>query len=232
MKIENLVPMPFDEAVEAFQGLVPMTPYEFGLLEKEVKARAFTVSRISKMDIINDVYNALQDAINEGTPIREFQSQVEDIFTKKGWQDAESRSPYRIQNIYRTNIQKVFNAGRYKQQMDPDVLKNRPYWQYDAVNDSRTRPNHLAMDGIVKRYDDPFWETHYPPNGFQCRCSVRSRSARDLKRLNLEVSDYKPVINPDKGWDINPAKKLWEPDLDKYPDWLKEKYTRERGDNN
>ena len=231
MKIE-MVPMPFDEAIEAFKNMVPMTPSEFSQLKTECQARAFTVSRVNKLDIINDIYNQVLKVIEEGTPIQEFQKNVDDIYAKKGWQDAESRSPYRIQNTYRTNIQKVFNAGRYKQQTNPEIVKSRPFWQYDAVNDKRTRPNHLAMDGIIKRYDDPFWDTYYPPNGFQCRCGVRSRSARDLNRLNLEVSDLQPTLSPDPGWAVNPAKDIWQPDLSKYPDWLKDKYTAERGERN
>lgn len=230
MKIENLVPVPFDEAIDAFKSMVPMTPYEFSQLQAECKARAFTVSRVNKLDIINDIYDEVLKAAEEGTPIREFQKSVDEIYTKKGWQDAESRSPYRIQNIYRTNLQKIFNAGRYKQQTDPELIKNRPYWQYDAVNDSRTRPSHRALDGVVKRYDDPFWDTYYPPNGFQCRCGVRSRSSRDLDRLNLKVTDYKPTVQPDRGWAVNPAKDIWEPELSKYPEELRKRFTRERGE--
>lgn len=228
MKIEDLVPMPFRQAIEAFDSLTTMTPSDYAALEEEAKARAFTISRVSKLDIINDIYQEMQKAIEEGTPIREFQKNTDEIYRKKGWQDTESRSPYRIRNIYRTNIQKVFNAGRYKQQIDPEVVKNRPYWQYDAVNDSNTRPNHLAMDGIIKRYDDPFWDTYYPPNGYQCRCNVRSRSARDLNRMGQKVTDYKPTVRPDRGWQTNPAKDLWKPDLDKYPDELRQKYEAEK----
>ena len=36
---------------------------------------------------------------------------------------------------------------------DPDVMQLRPYWMYDAVNDSHTRPSHLCdgREGIPGR---------------------------------------------------------------------------------
>lgn len=60
---------------------------------------------------------------------------------------------------------------------EPGVKELRPYWQYDAVNDSKTRPSHLAMDGRVFMADDPIWDTWFPPNGFKCRCTVKTLSS-------------------------------------------------------
>lgn len=45
--------------------------------------------------------------------------------------------------------------------------------QYDAVNDKRTRLTHLQLDGIIKPVNDVFWNTYYPPNAWNCRCTVR-----------------------------------------------------------
>jgi hypothetical protein len=36
--------------------------------------------------------------------------------------------------------------------------------------------------GTVLPVDDPFWDTHYPPIGFNCRCGVRSLSESELER--------------------------------------------------
>jgi len=125
-------------------------------------------------------------------------------------------------------------------------VDSRPYWQYVAVLDSRTRPAHKALHGMVFRYDDPFWQTHYPPLGFNCRCRVRALSKKDIDEKGLPVSsaegkitwedalvskktgEIKPVavykdpltgmkIPTDVGFSYNPGEASWFPDLDKYP---------------
>lgn len=55
--------------------------------------------------------------------------------------------------------------------------------------DNRTHPLHRELHGQVYHIDDPFWDTFYPPNGFNCRCTVTAYSAADLTRRGLEVSD-------------------------------------------
>jgi SPP1 gp7 family putative phage head morphogenesis protein len=47
-----------------------------------------------------------------------------------------------------------------------------PNLQYRAVMDRQTRAEHATWNGIILPINDPFWATHYPPNGWGCRCSV------------------------------------------------------------
>ncbi len=71
-----------------------------------------------------------------------------------------------------TNMQMAYAVGRRKaQEESSDYL---PVWEYSAVGDDRTRPTHLALDGIIFPANHPFWDTHYPPWEIQCRCSVIS----------------------------------------------------------
>ena len=58
---------------------------------------------------------------------------------------------------------------------------------YVAVLDERTRASHAALNGQVFRFDDPIWQSHYPPNGWNCRCRVRALSERRLASLGQTV---------------------------------------------
>jgi hypothetical protein len=78
--------------------------------------------------------------------------------------------------------------GRWRGLMEN--VDNRPWIEYVAILDSRTRPGHRALNGKVFRYDDPFWRTHRPPLGWNCRCRIRALNDRDLERRG---------ITPDQG---------------------------------
>lgn len=132
-------------------------------------------------------------------------------------------------------MQTAYMTGRYQTQLDN--VDNRPYWEYVAVMDSSTRPEHAMLNGLVFRYDDPFWSAFYPPNGWNCRCRVVARSQKNLDSLDIlpnssdgalsdemhlvskKSGEYKPVtvytdpltgkkIAPDVGWSHNPASGL------------------------
>jgi len=50
--------------------------------------------------------------------------------------------------------------------------KDIPFLEYQTVGDDAVRASHAALDGIVRNIKDTFWSTHYPPNGWGCRCEV------------------------------------------------------------
>ncbi len=88
-----------------------------------------------------------------------------------------------------------------------DAAGDKPYWQYVAVMDSRTRPSHASMNGKVLLYDHPWWSQNYPPNGFSCRCTVIALSRVEMERDDLKNMKKAPDIF-DKGWGHNPGQ--WE----------------------
>lgn len=49
---------------------------------------------------------------------------------------------------------------------------DRYYLQYRTAGDGKVRPEHAALHGVTLPITDSFWEEYYPPNGWNCRCTV------------------------------------------------------------
>ncbi len=65
---------------------------------------------------------------------------------------------------------------------DPDFLKIYPNWKYihnDTV--AHPRPLHQSWNGTVLPHDDPWWDTHFTPNGYGCRCRIASADPGEYK---------------------------------------------------
>jgi SPP1 gp7 family putative phage head morphogenesis protein len=193
------IPLPFDEAIRSFRDRTALTPDRYKQLTAEARAKAFTVSGVTRMDVLTDIHGAIDRAMTEGTTFAEFKKEMREVMSRRGW---EGLSPYRLDTIFRTNVQAAYQAGHYQRQME--VAGSHPYWQYVAVMDARTRPAHAAMNGRTLRYDDPFWSTSYPPNGFNCRCAVRALTKGEISRERLPIEEDAPGI-ADPGFGTNPG---------------------------
>lgn len=202
-----------EEIVKYFESKGLKTSYNWREVYEEAHAKSFTVAKMMNADLLNDTHDMLTTAIKEGWNAGHFQKEAEQLFKKKGWdgvrevknpktgevETVELGTPRRIKNIFQNNINSAYAVGRYKQQLeDVDIA---PYFQYMCILDEATRPEHRAMHGKVFRYDDHFWTIFYPPNGWGCRCFVRSLSASEVKKLGITVE--KSNISPSprgEGW--------------------------------
>lgn len=171
---------------------------------QEAHAKAFTVAKMTQLDLLQDTKKIVQKALDEGWTEQQFIKEATPILKARGWWGKEiiqnkdgsekmiqKGSAHRLKTIYKTNIQTSYMAGRYKQQLENIDIE--PYWQYVAVLDSRTRPEHRELHGKIFKYDDKFWDYFYPPNGWGCRCRVRAFDKDHLEKNKLkpENSDGK-----------------------------------------
>ncbi len=199
-----LIGLPPKKAIEYFQKKSNALSWNWWDVWQSEHNKVFTVAKVTKMDILQDIRDIIQKSIKSGTTFRDFQKELEPKLKAKGWwgrqtietKDGEKEiqlgSPHRLRTIYQANLNTAYQAGRYKQLIDN--VDRRPYWQYWAVEDSRTRPEHRELNGKVFRYDDPFWKSFYPPNGFNCRCKVIALSERDLERMGLKVESSEGML--------------------------------------
>jgi SPP1 gp7 family putative phage head morphogenesis protein len=78
------------------------------------------------------------------------------------------------------------------------VEKDKYFLKYTTANDDRVRPTHKELDGILLPVDHEFWNTHYPPLGWHCRCNVvrvpragRSPSTqKDIDGLTIKAPEF------------------------------------------
>jgi SPP1 gp7 family putative phage head morphogenesis protein len=221
-------PQRFEEALAWFRARVVVTPDEFRALSEEARRRAVTVSGVNQLDLVNDVVTALDKAVEQGMDFAEFRKQVGDRL-ERAWGDKVRDPAWRLENIYRTNVQSAYSAGRFKQQSDPDVLKARPFWLYDAVLDSNTSAICRGLNGTLLAADHPRWSEIYPPNHFGgCRSAVRSLTRAAAERRGGVTGE--PTQKPDAAFAHAPELDDYQPDLSKYPEELRVAYQRQRGE--
>ncbi len=141
--------------------------------------RAFVVAGATKADLLHDLRKAVDQAVKGGS-IGEFRKNFAEIVAKHGWtgwtgEGTKAGEAWRTRVIYQTNLMTSYAAGRRAQLLDPDLVERRPFWRY-VHNDSVThpRPQHKRWGDmkLTLRHDHPFWETHFPPNGWGCKCRV------------------------------------------------------------
>lgn len=170
----------------------------YGTEQSGARSRAFSIAGVASRDQLQGVLDTLVKAHRDGLTFAQWKDLV------KGGDIALDLPEHRLDNIFRTNMQCAYAQGHWKQQQANK--DRRPYLMYDAINDTRTRPSHLALDNIILPVDDPFWDEHYPPNGYRCRCSVISLTAAQAEARGGETDEPEggwPA--PDKGWDYNPG---------------------------
>ena len=147
------------EFAEALWG--PGLPFEDAI--SYFNAKALTVAGVSKADLLAEIKDEIIRSMETGDTIDDFRNAVDSFLERRGYTELAA---YRVDTIYRTNMQAAYQAGRWRQMTSDAVLAARPYWRYVAVMDASTRPDHAAMHGRVFLSDDPFWDIWYPPNGF------------------------------------------------------------------
>ncbi|ENX33929.1 hypothetical protein F889_02593 [Acinetobacter colistiniresistens] len=163
----------------------------------EAHSRAFTVAKVARIDLLQDIKNSLISALEQGQGLEQWKSSIIPTLQEKGWwgkknvinpagieQTVQLGSPRRLKTIFDTNVHKSLAAGRYKALMA--TTETRPLWQWVHVSISNPRKQHLARNGEVRPFDDPFWQYAYPPTEWGCKCKVIGRRDSDVVNLGLK----------------------------------------------
>ncbi len=190
---------PFDVQVARARARGVLLPDAFYALKPEKRALAFTVSGLARLDQVQAVADSLVRAQAEGWSFARWKAWAQE----QDW----SLPRHRLETIFRTNLQTNYMAGHWRHfEMN---RHRRPWLMFDAINDSRVRPNHLALDGVIRHIDDPVWDRISPPLGFGCRCTTRALTDRAARRRGGRTESVPAEGHADgPGWGKRPKRLL------------------------
>lgn len=198
----NPFKMKFDEAIKSFLDKTPILYDEIEEITQLVRSNFVWLKKSTDLEATTRLFDNMKKSMEEGTTFKQWLKDCEETINKLGL----GKQGYYLENVYRTNMMTEYSIGNYKQQME--CIEDYPYWEYCAIEDNRTSTLCKNLDGVVKRFDDPFWSAYYPPNHYQCRSSVISRSKEEIKKFNLKVSKKEIDIDV-KSFKGNPAEIYW-----------------------
>lgn len=162
----------------------------------EEHAYSFTVAKAIDAELLATLKASIQRAIEQGQGFEDWRRELRPELERLGWArprrvaDPTGREPDRVvnftapgrlQTIFSANMRSARAAGQWERiQRSKGAL---PYLLYVRTTSARPRPQHLAWAGTILPADDPWWSTHFPPNGWRCKCAVRQVSRGEREEL-------------------------------------------------
>ena len=194
----------------------PELHFDYDEIQFEAHQRAFTIAKVTQIDLLNDIQKSLEDAFVEGQSYSEWVKELKPTLEKAGWlgKNVEVTNPKtgekKMIEVGASRLKKIFytNARTAYAQSEARAGYKLPLSQfirYVAILDNRTRAEHRALHGKIAHRDDAFWKRNYPPNGWNCRCSVEFISKDEMDEQGWsEMSEAEKRLNfAQKDWDYD-----------------------------
>lgn len=147
----------FDNAVDTSLKEVPLDDISV----QRLKESNYVFSGIKTFHELNETFPSLLDEEGNRKPFNQFLNDVQKVY------DA-----YNVQYLraeYNFAQASALMAARWKQfEQDGD----RYNLQYRTMYDKRVRRTHRMLHNITLPIESPFWDKYFPPNGWNCRCTV------------------------------------------------------------
>jgi len=108
------------------------------------------------------LFEASRQLLTKDGKVKSFQQFSQDIAKiEKDYNQAYLQAEY---NFAVSSAQQAANWAKIEENGDRYNL------QYRTAGDDKVRDSHEALDGTTLPPSDPFWNSYYPPNGWNCRC--------------------------------------------------------------
>jgi len=162
--------LPYEEAVAYMNKRLPVDRETYYALSDKMRYRAFTVSRLADGDAVRHVQSMITNAMEKGSGMNEFLQLTEGQLADAAGMGKGAGWYY--ETVYRTNTATAYNVGRAIgfEEVPPIAL------ELIGIDDSRQTElcHSLTVPPFRRPYDDPVWDTMWPPFHFNCRTTIRA----------------------------------------------------------
>jgi len=184
------------DTVRAWEMRAPLKPtVRWTEMMHEQHAVAFTVAKVAKLDLLRQIQTSLDSVIRTGGTLEEWKKGLIPTLQSAGWWGTVANKELtgtdqpviinerRLRTIYDTNVRMSLASGNWARiQAQKDVLPYLP------STSEHKRPLHMAWYGTLLRVDHPWWQTHFPPNGWFCKCHFEQVSERRMRKMGWSIT--------------------------------------------
>lgn len=146
-----------DKAVDYAIGQRPLDDISV----QRLKESNYVFSGYKTFHELNEAFPSLLDENGDRKPFERFLSDVQKV--------NKNYNRWYLRAEYNFAMASASMAARWK---DFERDGDRYLLQYRTVGDKRVRPVHRLMHGITLPVTSKFWDWYFPPNGWNCRCTV------------------------------------------------------------
>ena len=192
---------PLKKAIEEGSG-GPIVKVEYGApnfeMLKNLQVNVGVFATFKNHAMMKEVVGLLKDAVGNLKPRDTFMRDALAI-------DQQYRKDW-LATEYDTAVRSARTATIWAKAQDTKRLY--PNAEYIHTVSQHPDPGHEEFVGIIRPIDDPFWMTHWPPNRWRCKCSVRVTD-----KDTTDIPNGLPAIDP--AFAFNPGKTGQAFDLEK-----------------
>lgn len=227
---------PSPEALAFFRNKTSVPSFDWRDVWAEEHAHAFTVAKATRLEVLETIRRSVDQALANGVPFEQFAKELTPRLKSLGWWGSQFAvdpetgeeiiatlgTPQRLRLIYDANIRSAHAAGQWERAQRTKFAL--PFFLYLHTTSAAPRDDHLAQVGTIAHVDDPYWDTWFPPNGWNCKCGVRQVSQFEAEKhgwkpgskppavptrpwLNKRTGEIEDIpVGIDPGWHRNPGK--------------------------
>ena len=126
-------------------------------MRKRLTRSNYIFSGIKAFHQLNEAFPSMIDKNGNKKPFEQFLNEVQNI--NQTYNVNYLHAEY---NFVQASATMAAKWEKFEEDGDRYLL------QYRTQKDDKVRPEHAALDGVTLPMSDPFWESYYPPNGWNC----------------------------------------------------------------